>query len=224
MVCGRAWGIFADMRSSTARGTRFAGWLAGAGLACFALGCSGDPEPEPSAPSVWVGEVKGTDIKVALADKGGGAAVLFFCGGDESYTMSTRWFADGAAIEEPFDFEDSGGRVDGAVKGAAASGSARTDRGETLSWSASAINSATIAGLYEGTAPCGKLGLIVTQATADDAPSGQGACVRADGDAIVVEQVNPIRLAPSATHELAVQVASAPEREFTVRPVAAGAR
>ena len=86
-------------------------------------------------------------------------------------------------------------------------------------------DSSTIAGLYEGSAPCGKLGLIVTQKSPQDPPSGQGACLRMEAGQAVVEQVNPIRLAErSVAREIAVTVPSAPEQEFTVRPVAAGAQ
>src|SRR4051812_1150525 len=87
-----------------------------AGLACFALGCSSDAQPEQAAPSAktWVGEVRGTDVKVALAQRGQ-ALALFFCGGDDSYTLSTRWFNEGALLTAPFSFTDGGWNVTGAI-------------------------------------------------------------------------------------------------------------
>jgi len=204
-------GIFARMRCL----------LVVAQLTWLTLGCSGDPEPDPR---VWVGELEGTDVKVAVADKGGGAMVLFFCGGDDSYTTHTRWFPEGVLRAKPFSFSEEDWRVEGSIKGNLASGEASSDLFPSRAWSATAGNSSTIAGLYEGAAPCGKLGLIVTQRSPSDAPSGQGACLRMEGGRVVVEQVNPIRLADSGTRELSVSVASAPEQEFTVRPVASVAQ
>lgn len=206
-------GIFARMRSSKAPAAL---------LACFALGCSGDPEPEPG---VWVGEIEDTDVKVALADKGGGAMVLFFCGGDESYATGTRWFPEGVLRAQPFSFTEGDWHVEGVIEAGVARGTVSSDDSSSRSWLAASTDSSTIAGLYEGTAPCGKLGLIVTQRGPKDEPRGQGACLRVEGERAVVEQVNPIRLAEgSLTREIAVTVASAPEQEFTVHPVAAVAR
>jgi hypothetical protein len=191
-------------------------------LVGFALGCSGDPEPEPR---VWVGEIVDTDVKVALADKGGGAMVLFFCGGDDSYVTSTRWFLEGVLRAQPFSFTEGDWRVEGAIEASLARGSVSSDLFPSRSWAATSIDSSTIAGLYEGSAPCGKLGLIVTQPSPKAEPRGQGACLRVEDGRAVVEQVNPIRLAEkSFTREIAVTVASAPEQEFTVRPVAAAAQ
>ncbi len=190
-------------------------------LTCLTLGCSGDPEPEPS---VWVGELRGTDVKVALADKGDGAMVLFFCGGDESYATGTHWSSEGVLRTKPFSSSEGDWTVEGAIKGNVASGKASSDLLPSRSWTATSGDSSTIAGLYEGSAPCGKLGLIVTQRTVGDAPSGQGACLRVEGGRPVVEQVNPIRLAQNNLREISVSVASAPEQEFTVRPVARVAR
>jgi hypothetical protein len=209
------------MRSNRARATCLGGWLCAAAPSFLALGCSGDPEP--STKRVWVGEVTGTDIKVALADRGGGATALFFCGGDESYMTSTRWFAEGADLAEPFAFKDNGWSVEGALKDNRASGSVESE-GVTRSWAAAAANYSTISGLYEGTGPCGKLGLIVTQKSPKDEPTGQGACVRIAHGASVVEQVNPIRLAVSALGEISVTVGSAPNEVFTVHPVAVDAK
>jgi len=215
-------GIFARMSSSRARVSRFERSLCVSALACFSFGCGNGTkthEAEP-APNLWVGEVQDTDVKVALADRQGSVA-LFFCGGDASYTTSTRWFAEGALLERPFSFTSSGWSIDGAVAGRVAQGSVEIDPDAARTWTTQAADSRTIAGLYEGAAPCGKLGLIVTQKRPEDPPSGQGACLRVEGDALIVEQVNPVRLAQqSVAGEISVTVASAPDEEFTVRPVA----
>ena len=222
MVAKYISGIFARMRPSKAGASRFERSLCVSALACFSFGCSNGAkshETEP-APKVWIGEVQDTDVKVALADRKESVA-LFFCGGDASYTTSTRWFAEGALLNAPFSFTSSGWSVDGDVAGTVAQGSVQIDASTGRAWTAESANSETIAGLYEGSAPCGKLGLIVTQRRPEDAPTGQGACVQVEGDAVLVEQVNPVRLEPQGVaREISVTVASLPDEEFTVRPVA----
>jgi hypothetical protein len=60
---------------------------------------------------------------------------------------------------------------------------------EKHSFSAVRVAPGTIAGLYEGTSDCGRIGLIVSQPDVDSDPHGQGACV---GEGHAPEQVNPI--------------------------------
>jgi hypothetical protein len=215
-------GIFARVRASKTRASRYRRLLGVALVSCSASGCGNDAKThalEP-APQVWIGEVQDTDVKVALADRKTSVA-LFFCGGNDSYAGSTRWFAEGASLEHAFSFKSGAWSVDGAVDGAVARGNVQIDTNDPEPWITRAPDAGTLAGLYEGEAPCGKLGLIVTQQRPQDSPTGQGACLRVDGDSVVVEQVNPVRLAAqSAEREIAVTVASAPGREFTVRPVA----
>jgi hypothetical protein len=219
----RIWGIFSLMRSSNAQASR---GLCVAALAIFAFGCGADAKPSATQPParVWVGAVEGTEVKVALADRNG-AVELFFCGGPDSFATNTRWFVEGALLDAPFSFTSGGWSVKGDVRERVASGNVQADNDEPAAWTAAAADPATIAGLYEGSAPCGKLGLIVSQPTADDEPTGQGACLRVEGERVTVEQVNPVRLTQrSAAGEIAVTVASAPEERFTVRPVANVAR
>jgi len=73
---------------------------------------------------------------------------------------------------------------DGPIVGVLAS-----PNGEETAWSLAPVERATIAGLYEGSGPCGLLGLIVEQPSPDATPVAQGACV---GDDPSIEQVNPI--------------------------------
>lgn len=223
MISGLTSVIFSRMKSSKAGALRAESLLCAAVLACFAAGCAGDESPRRAEPSprAWVGEVQGTDIKVALADRGDSVA-LFFCGGDDSYTDSTRWFSEGALLGEPFSFTEDGWSIDGGIDERVFSGSLKTDIETDIArnWMAEPVAPGTVAGLYEGDAPCGKLGLIVTQATVDDAPTGQGACLRVENSDVIVEQVNPVRLELSPLRELFVTVASAPDETFTVRPVA----
>jgi hypothetical protein len=219
----RIWGIFSLMLSSNARASRFGRAKHGLGamtLAVFTLGCSAETKPgaSQSLPSVWVGAVQETEVKVALVDRNG-AVELFFCGGPDSYATKTRWFAEGALRADRFSFMSGGWTVEGVVREGGASGSVQTASDAPADWTAEVADSATIAGLYEGSAPCGKLGLIVTQPTAEDEPTGQGACLQVEGERVTVEQVNPVRLTRSAQSEISVTVASAPNERFTVRPV-----
>jgi len=219
-------GIFSRMTSSNAAAARFeraaARLFGAAALACSSLGCSDESASKPAepSPSVWVGEVEGSDARVALAQRDG-AVTLFFCGGDDSYMTDTRWFAEDALPNAAFSFTDGGWSVNGVLEKGVASGSVQTETDAARDWTAARVDPRTIAGLYAGVAPCGKLGLIVTQATADDEPSGQGTCLRVEASGVIVEQVNPVRLVQlRSTHEISVTVASAPDQQFTVLPVA----
>jgi hypothetical protein len=222
-------GIFSRMRSTKSCALRFEAaaerWLGAAALACVPLGCGGEPESERAEPSasMWVGEVSGTDVKVALAQRGG-ASELFFCGGDDSYTSSTKWFQNGALHTAPFSFTEGGWSVAGVIEEGTVSGSVQIEADISRGWTAEPTDPRTLAGLYDGVAPCGRLGLIVTQPTVDDEPTGQGACLRFVNGGSFVEQVNPVRLALTSTRELLVTVPSAPDEPFTVRPVAGAER
>jgi len=83
------------------------------------------------------------------------------------------------------------GVVDASFAASAVHGSATLGDSGTLGFSAVPVVSGTIAGLYEGTGTCGKIGLIVTQASQADAPSAQGACI-GTGLNPSVAQVNPL--------------------------------
>ncbi len=137
----------------------------------------------------------------------------------------TRWFAEDALPNAAFSFTNGGWTVDGAIEKGVASGSVQTETDAVRGWTAAGVDPRTIAGLYAGVAPCGKLGLIVTQATPDDEPSGQGTCLRVEASGSIVEQVNPVRLERlRSTPEISVTVASAPDEQFTVLPVASAER
>ena len=90
---------------------------------------------------------------------------------------------------------------------------------------ASPISPGTIAGLYEATQPCGKVGLIVSQASPADAPTGQGACIGNPGasGATPVEQVTPLRpLTRAADGTIRVTIAGS-AGEIAAGPAAAPA-
>jgi hypothetical protein len=113
---------------------------------------------------------------------------LFFCGGPSSYATSTRWIVADLSDDDTFDFDDGGWIVHGTLTRGGLSGSVEQND-ENRTFSAVRVASGTIAGLYEGTADCGRVGLIVSQPDRDSDPHGQGACV---GEGHPPEQVNPI--------------------------------
>lgn len=148
----------------------------------------------------WVGTVDDTDVRLGAVIENKSRARLFFCGGPTSYETATRWIIVDVAAAGGFEFDDSGwtvkGKLDGdRLSGSIAQGDAKHD------FSATPVAEQTIAGLYEGQAECGRVGLIVTQRDSKATPSGQGACVGGDHPP---EQVNPIL--PIALKEGSIQV------------------
>jgi len=200
------------------------GLVALAALLAVACGDGESRTDEPVEPRarVWVGELADTDAKVGFVHSGD-EAVLFLCGGEASYPELTRWFSGTTALEGPFSFEAPGFRVEGELRDDVLEGTVRRSEEDENAWSAAPVAADTLAGLYSGEAPCGRVGLIVSQTDADDEPTGQGACVTfADGQ-FNVEQVNPVLPLRLADEVLRVIVASDPDREITVRPLAATA-
>jgi hypothetical protein len=194
-------------------------------LAFAVVGCGDDSEPkeaEIDLPRVWVGEVADSDVRVGLTFEDGRTNV-FFCGGARSLATSTRWFSGDALLDDGLSFTEAGWSVNASVDGSSVVGTVEPGGTGALDWVAREIAPETSAGLYEGEAPCGKLGLIVTQASKDDEPSGQGACMGIEGETLIVEQVNPVFERISEL-EIPVTVESLPGDEFTVRPVVAVAR
>jgi hypothetical protein len=92
---------------------------------------------------------------------------------------------------------------------------------QPLTFTARTPEPESLAGVYDAIGPCGHAGLIVLQAAAGEEPQAQGTCLRREGDAVVVEQVNPVMpLMRDANRAVLVQAASAPSQSFLVRPLA----
>jgi len=122
-----------------------------------------------------VGAVEETDVHVAML-VGRGKARLYFCGGAESYATATRWFNVGWDGGEHVDFQEQNWRVHAHLTVDGASGEVELGDGVTRFFQTELVAPATLAGLYEGKADCGRLGLIVSQAAKDALPTAQGAC------------------------------------------------
>jgi hypothetical protein len=128
----------------------------------------------------WVGTVEDSDVRVA-ALVGRGKARLFFCGGDGDYASFTRWF-DIPFDSEHLEYEDDSWHIHAhLLQGLAGEVERKGDRARAFN--ARQFPPTTHTGLYEGRAACGRIGLIVTQASEQEEPSGQGACTSTDGAA-----------------------------------------
>lgn len=134
-----------------------------------------------------VGTVSESDVRVAAVVEDDRAR-LFFCGGPSSYATSTRWIVADVGEDGKIEFDDAGWVVHGTLNRGGLSGTVEQND-EKRSFSAVRVAPGTIAGLYEGTSDCGRVGLIVSQPDRDSDPQGQGACV---GEGHPPEQVNPI--------------------------------
>ncbi|HKP63192.1 MAG TPA: hypothetical protein VJV78_40925 [Polyangiales bacterium] len=175
------------------------------------LDASTDEDASTPALRYWVGTVEDSDIRLGVAQEPERARV-FFCGGPSSYATATRWVVTTLAADGGFEFEDEGWRVSGQLSDDEIAGTLRLGSDESRDFSASPVRKGTIAGLYEGTADCGRVGLIVSQADKREEPTGQGACV---GAGHPPEQVNPILPIALSGGEIRVEIGDA---ESSVRP------
>lgn len=175
-------------------------WIAGLLLA--ACGDSHDKETPPAEPDAsvemgaadggggeprYVGEVDDSDVRVAVVADAEHARV-FFCGGDSSYASDTHWFAVDVT-GDTFDADDGAWQLHATRGDDGVLGDVQHGDEAARSFTTSRVVSGTLAGLYEGTGHCGRIGLIVAQTSPHADVHAQGACV---GDGHDPEQVNPI--------------------------------
>jgi hypothetical protein len=185
-------------------------------LALSAFGC-GDDDRKPTA-RVYTGEVVGTDVRVGIIASEHRARV-FFCGGDESYETTTGWL--NAEIDDAHKFgipADAGQTwiLSGNVADAEINGTIDMGNAMPLPFRATAVSDRTISGLYEGSAGCGRLGLIVLQPTPDSTAIGQGACV-GGGLLQQVDPLEPLTRAPDGAIRVTVEGST---KEYEVRAAA----
>jgi hypothetical protein len=161
-------------------------------------GCGEDAGEQPSSSPddgsagsevrVFVGELEGSDVKLG-AVVATGRARLFFCGGPTSYAERTRWLEVELDERARFELDQDDWHVRGQLVGTSLSGELEHAAAAAAAFDAELARRSTLAGLYEGTADCGRVGLIVSQRDQDAPAAGQGACV---GPGHAPEQVNPI--------------------------------
>jgi hypothetical protein len=190
-------------------------------FAAVAAGCGSSSSPAPAPPRIFVGQVEGSDARVALIATDHNARI-FFCGGDTTYKSMTHWIPS-APIDAKGNVmlsDTAGWAIHGEVESSGVSGVVTAHGGTTFNFHAAPVATGTIAGVYEVNAPCGKVGLIVAQGSAGEGPAGQGACVPANGNADP-EQVNPILpIARGVDGTIPVAIGAA---KFLVYPAAAPA-
>jgi hypothetical protein len=159
-------------------------------LACTlgACGSSKTGGPPPAAPQTYVGTIDKTDA-VAGAVAANGSALLFFCGGAQSYATLTHWMRGSVSLDGPFTLTDGTWTAKGQPGSAGISGTIDPGGGQALlTWSVRPVVSGTLEGLYDAQVDGGLPTLIVTQPTPSATPTGQGAFKLAS----TVEQVVPL--------------------------------
>jgi hypothetical protein len=133
--------------------------------------------------------VNDTDVHVGIIATEQRAR-LFFCGGDSSYQTMTGWLTADIDATHKLSLPSTPTEkwvLSGTVADAEVIGSIDMGDAVARAFRATMVSERTISGLYEGTSVCGRIGLIVSQATPDTTPVGQGACVGP-----TLEQVNPL--------------------------------
>ncbi len=176
-----------------------------------------DANAADAAPSLrfFTGTVEGTDARIGVVAARRHAR-LYFCGGDSTYTTLSRWVPaviDGAGELTPDPAAEMDWVVMGTIASGAVDGSLRPGDAAAHRFHADGVEDRTIAGLYEGSSPCGKVGLIVSQASPGEAPVAQGACITSFSDGTAdVHQVNPVApLDRAADGTIAVDVVGTSE-------------
>jgi hypothetical protein len=158
-----------------------------------AVSCGQSPAAKTEAAPVFVGEVSGTDARVALVTSAHHAR-FYFCGGDSSYATSTRWLvapvdAAGAVALGPT--TSIPWQLSAQLGSDAVAGTVDRADGTPVAFTAVRAGAGTLAGLYEVMAPCGQVGVIVAQPARDVDAVVQGACINADPSVPIV-QVSPL--------------------------------
>jgi hypothetical protein len=153
-----------------------------------------------SKPARYVGEVEDSDVRVGVVADGEHARV-FFCGGDDSFATATRWF-NLEVHDSELNVDDGEWHLHATHSDERVDGEITHDPDAARPFSTTPIAEDTLSGLYEGTAPCGRMGLIVSQARKGAAIDAQGACV---GDGHTPEQVNPIMPLAAESGKIRVQ-------------------
>ena len=143
----------------------------------------------------FTGTVEGTDARIGVVAAKHHAR-LYFCGGDSTFATLSRWIPagiDASGDLEPDPAAEMGWMVTGTLSSDAVDGSLRPGDAASYRFHAAPVDERTIAGLYEGTSPCGKVGVIVSQGSSSDSPVAQGACIMSSGGGTAdVHQVNPV--------------------------------
>ncbi len=132
-------------------------------LALAGIGCGDDDAsgggPTPNTQQTFVGDVTGTETRVALVRDGDDVA-LFFCGGATTFATATRWVR-AQAQGDTFDVTADGWAVHVSIQGGLVTGTLDTGDGVAAAWQGSRVDEAGLAGLYEAEQSDGNVGVVV---------------------------------------------------------------
>ena len=180
-------------------------------------GCGADSRP-PTV-QIWVGEVEDSDVAVGIVASST-RSTLFFCGGNRSFADHTHWFVGKAPLAEARPIEDGTWQVTLSSLSERIVGNVTINGSAPVPFSAVTVAAGTLAGLYDASAPCGHAGLVVRQASSDESPAAQGACLGVAADAAVVEQVNPVMpIARGADSGIPASLTVDESQRFTLHPL-----
>lgn len=165
-------------------------------LLCFALlfatSCG-------SSTTTYVGSVENTDIAVGIVSDGTHTA-LFFCGSLGNQSTTTKWLRF-TQSSSSFTATANAWSATGTMSGSTVMGTVDKGGGQTLSWSATRVGDADVAGLYESVSADGTAGVVVK-----DASHAQGAFITAQQQ---IEQIIPIMPLQLTDHGLHVTIGTA---------------
>ena len=194
--------------------------LSTSGFVIAGFGC-GDEDgssggPAPVTQQTFVGDVPGTEMRVAVVRDGDDVA-LFFCGGATTFATATKWIRSTAA-GTAFDLVADSWKATVSIQGGLVTGTVDIGDGAALAWQGARVDEAGVAGLYEAAQSDGNVGVIVALDEAG-AAFAQGALVTPT----IAAQVVPIAPVERVSDRLRVSVLFADgPKNITVRR--AGAR
>lgn len=173
-----------------------------------ATGGTGDSE------RMHVGRIEGSTATIAVVVEGD-AATVYVCGTEDTLNTHTRWFRGLGLTGGAFSGSDaSGWAVEGSIDGASISGTLTDATGAASAFSASAVDTDPVAGLYTAVLDGCETGVVVQSAT-----DAQGAycSTTAEFDQVIILQ--PVTLTANGGIEGSVEGPSGEEPlEFEVLP------
>jgi len=188
-------------------------------VTAFASGSCANDERAEGSRRVWIGAVQDSDLMIGVVQSGKAASV-FVCGGPSSFATQTHWFSSPIGLDSPFSLSAGDFRLEGSTSADSIEGVLRDDTSDARSFSARQVDNASLAGLYDARGPCGHLGLIIQPSLQGEPAAAQGACLKTENGAQIVEQVNPVMpLAQDANAGVAVTVGADLDRVFILHPL-----
>lgn len=180
-------------------------------------GCGRGPVVPDTGAQVFVGEIAGSDVLIALVVEGGNL-VAYACGGAGYWGSHTGWFYGSVSAGQIGPTTSPRGhRLEGSLDGASASGTFTLPDGNTLRWSAQRARPGTGAGLYSREQDGQLTGLIVTN---EGKMAGASRLVTGDSTGLYAPvQVTSPPSPTNPTPEVSVTFPGLPTRNLNLAPV-----